>query len=67
MHLTNFIFTQTFYLIASYQILKTDVILINHGSSFFREKILYNLTVSNFLNWINYYQIQQFVHKNFIL
>ena len=31
MHLTNFIFTRTFFLIASYQILKNDVILINHG------------------------------------
>ena len=37
MHLTNFIFTRTFFLIASYQILKNDVILINHGS-FFQEK-----------------------------
>ena len=37
MHLTNFIFTRTFVLIASYQILKNDVILINHGS-FFQEK-----------------------------
>ena len=37
MHLTNFIFTQTFFLVASYQILKNDVILINHGS-FFQEK-----------------------------
>ena len=30
----NFIFTQTFFLIASYQILKNNVILINHGSLF---------------------------------
>ena len=37
MHLTNFIFTRTFFLIASYQISKNDVILINHGS-FFQEK-----------------------------
>ena len=37
MHLTNFIFTRTFFLIASYQILKNDVILINH-ESFFQEK-----------------------------
>ena len=34
---------------------------------FFRKKILYNLTVSYFWNWINYYQIQQFVYKNFLL
>ena len=32
MHLTNFIFIFTFFLNASYQILKNDVILINHGS-----------------------------------
>ena len=37
MHITNFMSTQTFFLIASYQILKTTVILINHGS-FFQEK-----------------------------
>ena len=37
MHLRNFIFTQTFFLIASYQIFKNDVILINHGS-FFQER-----------------------------
>ena len=37
MHLTNFIFTQTFFLIASYQILKNDAILINHGP-FFQKK-----------------------------
>ena len=37
MHLINFIFTRTFFLIASYQILKNYVILINHGS-FFQEK-----------------------------
>ena len=37
MHLTNFIFTLTFFLIASYKILRNDVILINHGS-FFQEK-----------------------------
>ena len=35
MHLTNFIFTQTFFLIISYQIFK-NVVLINHGS-FFQE------------------------------
>ena len=34
MHLTNFIFTRTFFLVASYQISKNDVILINHGLLF---------------------------------
>ena len=37
MHLTNFIFSRTFFLIASYQIFKNYVILINHGL-FFQEK-----------------------------
>ena len=37
MHLTNFIFTRIFFLIASYQILKNDMILIIH-ESFFQEK-----------------------------
>ena len=37
MHLTNFIFIQTFFLIALYEILKNEVILINH-ESFFQEK-----------------------------
>ena len=37
MHLTDFIFTRNFFLIISYQILKNDVVLINHGS-FFQEK-----------------------------
>ena len=37
MYLTNFYFCQTFFLIASYQILENDVILINH-ESFFQEK-----------------------------
>ena len=36
-HSTIFIFTQTFLLIASYQILENDVILINYGL-FFQEK-----------------------------
>ena len=31
------------------------------------EKILYNLTVSNFWKWINYYKIQQFVYENCVL
>ena len=33
----NFIFTRTFFLIASYQIVKNNLILVNHGS-FFQEK-----------------------------
>ena len=37
MYLTNFYFCQTFFLIASYQILQNDAILINH-ESFFQEK-----------------------------
>ena len=37
MHLTNFIFSRTSFLIVSYHILKNYVILINHGS-FFQEK-----------------------------
>ena len=37
MHLTNFIFTRTFFLIVLYKILKIDAILINH-ESFFQEK-----------------------------
>ena len=37
MHLTFFIFNRTFYLIASYQILRNDAILINYGS-FFQKK-----------------------------
>ena len=32
MHLTKFNITRTSFLIASYQISKNDVILINHGS-----------------------------------
>ena len=32
--LINFIFAQTYFLIASRQILKNDTILINHGSLF---------------------------------
>ena len=37
MHLTNFIFTRTFFLISTYQILKNDVILVNYGT-FFQKK-----------------------------
>ena len=47
-HLTNFIFTQTFFLIASYQILKNNVILINHGS-IFQLKKSWQLCSSQFL------------------
>ena len=43
-----FTFTRTFFLIASYQILKRDVILINHGSSF-QEKESLQLYRSQFL------------------
>ena len=38
--------------------------ITNH---FFKKKIPYNLTICNFRKWINYYQIQQFVYKNFVL
>ena len=37
MYLTNFYFCRTFFLIASYQILQDDAILINY-ESFFQEK-----------------------------
>ena len=47
MHLTNFIFTRTFSLIASYQISKNDVILVNHGS-FFQEKDSLQLNLFQF-------------------
>ena len=40
MHLTNFIFTWTVFHIASYRILKNDVFLINHGSSFQEKEFL---------------------------
>ena len=42
MHSTNFIFTRIFFHIASYQILKNDVISINH-ESFFQEKYFLQL------------------------
>ena len=48
MHLTNFIFVQTFFLIASYQILQNDAILINH-ESFFQDKQSPQLYRSQFL------------------
>ena len=35
--LLNFLFAQTYFLIASSQIFKNDLIIINHGS-FFKEK-----------------------------
>ena len=47
MHLTNFIFTRTFFLIASYQILRNDVILINHRS-FFKENTYLQLNCFQF-------------------
>ena len=48
MHLTNFIFTRTFFLIASYQIFKNDIILINQ-ESFFQGKESSQLYRSQFL------------------
>ena len=48
MLLTNFIFTRIFFLIASYQILKNDVILINHGL-FFQKKDSLQLNCFQFL------------------
>ena len=45
MCLTSFIFTRTFFLIASHKILKNDVILINHGS-FIQKK--YSLQLDRF-------------------
>ena len=48
MNLTSFIFTRTFFLIASFQIFKNDVILINH-ESFFQEKESSQLYRSQFL------------------
>ena len=49
MDLTNFIFTRTFFLVTSYQILKNYVIIINHGP-FFQEK--------NFLQ-LNHFQFSK--------
>ena len=48
MHLINFTFTRTFFLIASYQILQNYAILINH-ESFFQEKESSQLYRSQFL------------------
>ena len=48
MYPTKFIFTPTFFLIASYQILKNDVILINH-ESVFQQKEFSQLYRSQFL------------------
>ena len=48
MYLTNFIFTRTFFLVASYQISKNDVILINHGL-FFQAKNYLQLNRFQFL------------------
>ena len=58
--LINFIFAPTFFLIASYQILKHYAILINY-KSFFKEKD------SLQLNHFQFSKIQQFVYKNFVL
>ena len=46
-HLTNFILSRTFFLIASYQNLKNDVILINL-ESFFQERESSQLHLSQF-------------------
>ena len=40
MLLINFIFAQTYFLIASSQIFKHDAILINHGSFFYKKDSL---------------------------
>ena len=48
MLLINFIFAQTYFLIASSQIFKNDAILINHGS-FFQEKVSLQLDRFRFL------------------
>ena len=48
MHLTNFIFTRTFFLVASYRISKNYVILINYGL-FFQEKVSLQLNRFKFL------------------
>ena len=45
MHLTIFIITRTFFLIALYRILQNDTILINH-KSFFQDK--YSLQFNRF-------------------
>ena len=50
MHLTNFILTRTFFLIASYQILENNVILLNHGS-FLQEKDSLQLELFILENW----------------
>ena len=48
MHLTNFYFCRSFFLIASsYQILQNDMIRINH-ESFSQKKNLQNFAISNF-------------------
>ena len=63
MHLTNFIVSRTFYLYASCQVLKNDVILINHGS-FFQEK---NPLLFNRFQFSEMNKIEQFIYKNFVL
>ena len=63
MHLTNFIYTRTFFLIASYQICKNYVILINHGS-FFQEKESLQLDRFQFLE-IHYLMAKSIENKFF--
>ena len=52
MHLTNLIITWTFFNIASYQLLKNDMILINQ-ESFFQEKGSSQLYYSQFVKIIS--------------
>ena len=55
-----------FFPIASSQIFENGAILINNGSFFQGEDFL-QLECFQFIKSINYYQIQQFVYKHFIL
>ena len=48
MYLTNYIFSYTFFHIASYQIFKNSAILINYGS-FFQKKNFIQLNCFQFL------------------
>ena len=62
MHLKNFILTRTFFLIASYQILENDVILINHGS-FFQGKDFLKLNRFQFFDLLESNNFVKFVMK----
>ena len=63
MHLTNVIFTRTFFLIASYQILENEVILINQRSFFWKKDSL-QVNRFQFFKLNNLLPIQQFVLEN---